>query len=219
MITLKQVKAVKDIQELIQKADEYLGALGFTDHGMNHIEMVTRRALMLADKLSFTDEEKELVGISSYMHDIGNLTGRHSHSVAGSIMAFQLLRELHVDVTHISKIMTAIANHDESNSEITDNISAVLIIADKSDVRQSRVREKNRSKFDIHDRVNYAVQSSSLIVINGNKEIWLNLEIDTSLSPMMDYFEIFLSRMLLSKKAASKLGYQFHLKFNSSILA
>jgi tRNA uridine 5-carbamoylmethylation protein Kti12 len=115
--------------------------------------------------------------------------------------------------------MTAIANHDESNSEITDNISAVLIIADKSDVRQSRVREKNRSKFDIHDRVNYAVQSSSLIVINGNKEIWLNLEIDTSLSPMMDYFEIFLSRMLLSKKAASKLGYQFHLKINSSILA
>jgi uncharacterized protein len=219
MITLKQVQAVKDIQELIQKADEYLGALGFTDHGINHVEMVTKRALMLADKLSFTDEEKELVGISAYMHDIGNLTGRHSHSVAGSIMAFQLLRELHVDVTHISKIMTAIANHDESNSEITDNISAVLIIADKSDVRQNRVREKNRSKFDIHDRVNYAVQSSSLLVINGNKEIWLNLEIDTSLSPMMDYFEIFLSRMLLSKKAAAKLGYQFHLKINSSILA
>ncbi|MDD4028445.1 MAG: HD domain-containing protein [Caldisericia bacterium] len=219
MITLKDVQAVKDIQELIQKADDYLGALGFTDHGMNHIEMVTKRALMIADKLTFTDEEKELVGIAAYMHDIGNITGRQNHSIAGSIMAFQLLRELHMDITHISKIMTAIANHDENNSEITDTISAVLIIADKSDVRQSRVREKNRQKFDIHDRVNFAVQSSSLIVINGNKEIWLNLEIDTSLSPMMDYFEIFLSRMLLSKKAAQKLGYHFHLKINSSILA
>ncbi len=219
MITLADIRKVKDIQELIQKADDYLGALGFTDHGLNHINMVTKRALMLADKLSFSDEERELVGIAAYMHDIGNVTGRQNHSVAGSIMAFQLLRELHVDISHISRIITAIANHDETTNEITDSISAVFVIADKSDVRQSRVREKNKTKFDIHDRVNFAVQNSSLLAIQGNKEIWLNLEIDTSLSPVMDYFEIFLSRMLFSKKAASTLGYTFHLKINSSILA
>lgn len=219
MIKLNQIRKVKDINELIQQADEYLGAIGFTDHGFNHINMVTKRVLMLAEKMSFSEKDKELAGIAAYMHDIGNVTGRKNHSVTGSIMAFQLLRELKVEMSNISRIITAIASHDEGNSEITDPISAILIIADKSDVRQSRVREKNKSKFDIHDRVNFAVQNSSLLVIQGTKEIWLNLEIDTSISPVLDYFEIFLSRMLLSKKAAQKLGYTFHLKINSSILA
>jgi hypothetical protein len=173
---------------------------------------------MIAEKIGFTKEKIEITCIASYLHDIGNITGRENHSLAGSLMAFQLLRDLSMEIEKITQIVTAIASHDEYSGEVTDDISAVLIIADKSDVRRSRVREKDITVFDIHDRVNYAVEKSEVIVMEGNKEIWINLKIDTIASPVMDYFEIFLNRMILCKKAAKKLNHAFHLKINDSVL-
>lgn len=218
MIAFDKLKENKKIQILIEKADLFLFALGFTDHGFNHINNVTNRARMIAEKIGFSPEKIELTCIASYLHDIGNITGRENHSLAGSIMAFQLLNELTDDMESIAQIVTAIASHDEYCGDVTDDISAVLIIADKSDVRRSRVREKDMTSFDIHDRVNYAVQQSEVIVIEGNREIWINLKIDQIASPVMDYFEIFLNRMILCKKASKKLNHAFHLKINDSIL-
>jgi metal-dependent HD superfamily phosphatase/phosphodiesterase len=218
MITYEEITQNKEIQFLIEKADGYLLALGFTDHGFNHIHNVTERSRMIAEKIGFTKEKIEITCIASYLHDIGNITGRENHSLAGSLMAFQLLRDLSMEIEKITQIVTAIASHDEYSGEVTDDISAVLIIADKSDVRRSRVREKDITVFDIHDRVNYAVEKSEVIVMEGNKEIWINLKIDTIASPVMDYFEIFLNRMILCKKAAKKLNHAFHLKINDSVL-
>jgi len=218
MIAFEELKEKKEIQILIEKADSFLNALGYTDHGFNHINNVTNRARMIAEKIGFSLEKIELTCIASYLHDIGNITGRENHSLAGSLMAFQLLREYSDDTEAIAQVVTAIASHDEYSGDVTDDISAVLIIADKSDVRKSRVREKDLASFDIHDRVNYAVQQSEVIVIEGNQEIWLNLKIDAITSPVMDYFEIFLNRMILCKKAAKKLNHAFHLKINDSVL-
>jgi metal-dependent HD superfamily phosphatase/phosphodiesterase len=218
MITFEELAKNKEVQYLIKKADEYLLALGYTDHGFNHIQNVTQRARMISEKIGFSKEKVDLTCIASYMHDIGNITGRENHSLAGSLLAFQILRGLSMDIDSICQIVTAIASHDEYSGDVTDEISAVLIIADKSDVRRSRVREKDVLVFDIHDRVNYAVEKSEVIVIEGNKELWINLKIDTVASPVMDYFEIFLNRMILCKKAAKKLNHAFHLKINDSVL-
>lgn len=218
MITFEEITKNKEIQYLIEKADGYLLALGYTDHGFNHIQNVTERARMIAEKIGFSKEKIEITCIASYLHDIGNITGREHHSLAGSLMAFQLLRDFSMETEKIAQIVTAIASHDEYTGDVTDEISAVLIIADKSDVRRSRVREKDQTVFDIHDRVNYAVEKSEVIVMEGNKEIWINLKIDTIASPVMDYFEIFLNRMILCKKAAKKLNHAFHLKINDSVL-
>ncbi len=218
MLTLEDLRKDKDIEMLIQRADHYLENLGFTDHGTDHVEEVSSRCRMIAEKLNFTPEDIEIVSIAGYLHDIGNVTGRKHHSIAGSVMAFQLLREKYMDMESITKIVTAIANHDEYAGEVTDIYSAVLIIADKSDVRQTRVRVKDANEFDIHDRVNYAVRHSEVIVIEATKEIWLNLSIDTQSSNVMDYFEIFLKRMLMCKEATKKLGHVFHLKINDSVL-
>jgi len=218
MITFDEIIKNKEIKTLIEKADGYLLALGYTDHGFNHINNVVERARMIAEKIGFSKEQIDITVVASYLHDIGNITGREHHSLAGSLMAFQLLRDLKMNIEKIAQIVTAIASHDEYAGEVTDEISAVLIIADKSDVRRSRVREKDITVFDIHDRVNYAVDKSEVIVIEGNKEIWINLKIDTIASPVMDYFEIFLNRMILCKKAAKKLNHAFHLKINDSVL-
>lgn len=218
MPTFEEITRNKEIRYLIEKADGYLLALGYTDHGFNHINNVTDRARMIAEKIGFSKEQIEITCIASFLHDIGNITGRENHSLAGSLMAFQLLRDYKMEIEKISQIVTAIASHDEYSGDVTDDISAILIIADKSDVRRSRVREKDINLFDIHDRVNYAVEKSEVIVMEGNKEIWINLKIDTIASPVMDYFEIFLNRMILCKKAAKKLNHAFHLKINDSVL-
>jgi hypothetical protein len=218
MITFQELQNNKEVITLIQEADKYLSALGYTNHGLDHVTTVSTRARMVAEKIGLSREEVELIGIAAFLHDIGNVTGRENHSLAGSILAFHLLNRFDVPMTELCRIVTAIASHDEYQGDITDSISAVLIIADKSDVRKTRVREKIMSDFDIHDRVNFAVQFSELIVIEASKEIWLNLSIDAQASPVMDYFEIFLNRMLLCKKASKKLNYTFRLKINDSIL-
>jgi len=218
MLTLEELKKDNEIQVLIQQADQYLENLGYTNHGLNHIETVSLRCRMIGEKLMFSPEDIEIVSIAGYLHDIGNISGRKLHSIAGSIMAFQLLREKYMPIEAVCKIVTAIANHDEYAGAVTDVYSAVLVIADKSDVRQSRVRSKNENEFDIHDRVNFAVRHSEVMVIQATKEIWLNLSIDSQISNVMDYFEIFLKRMLMCKEASKKLGHVFHLKINDSIL-
>ncbi len=218
MITFKDIQNNQDIITLIEQADLYLKALGYTNHGLDHVITVTNRARMVAEKIGFSQENVELTSIAAFLHDIGNISGRENHSLVGSILAFQLLSKLGYPMASICQIVTAIASHDEYTGDITDDISAVIIIADKSDVRKTRVREKVLSEFDIHDRVNFAVQFSELMVIEASKEIWLNLSIDAQSSPVMDYFEIFLNRMLLCKRASKKLNYTFRLKINDSIL-
>ena len=218
MFTFKELQNNEDIVVLIEQADMYLSALGYTNHGLDHVTTVTNRARMVAEKIGFSPADVELTSIAAFLHDIGNVTGRENHSLAGSIIAFQILLKLGFPMSGLCRVVTAIASHDEYRGDITDNLSAVLIIADKSDVRKTRVREKILTDFDIHDRVNFAVQFSELIVIEASKEIWLNLRIDSQASPVMDYFEIFLNRMLLCKKASKKLHYTFRLKINDSIL-
>jgi uncharacterized protein len=218
MLTLEELRKDEDIRILIEKADHYLDNIGYTDHGSNHVETVASRCRMMGEKLMFSPDEIEIVSIAGYLHDIGNISGRKLHSIVGSIMAFQLLREKYMEMEAVTRIVTAIANHDEYSGTVTDKYSAVLIIADKSDVRRTRVRSKEAIDFDIHDRVNYAVRHSELMVIQATKEIWLNLSIDTQVSNVMDYFEIFLKRMLMCKEATKKLDHIFHLKINDSIL-
>jgi len=218
MITFKDIQNNQDIITLIDQADLYLKELGYTNHGLDHVTTVTNRARMVAEKIGFSQENVELTSIAAFLHDIGNISGREDHSLVGSILAFQLLSKLGYPMVSICRIVTAIASHDDYTGDVTDDISAVIIIADKSDVRKTRVREKVLSEFDIHDRVNFAVQFSELMVIEASKEIWLNLSIDAQTSPVMDYFEIFLNRMLLCKRASKKLNYTFRLKINDSIL-
>jgi len=218
MITFQELQNNKEITTLIEQADMYLSALGYTNHGLDHVMTVTNRARMVAEKIGFSPKDVELTSIAAYLHDIGNVTGRENHSLAGSILAFQLLSQHGFPMIDLCRIVTAISSHDEYQGEVTDDISAILIIADKSDVRKTRVREKILADFDIHDRVNFAVQFSELMVIEANREIWLNLNLDSQSSPVMDYFEIFLNRMLLCKKASKKLNFTFRLKINDSIL-
>lgn len=218
MIEFDKVINNKDIQFLINKSDEYLKIIGYTVHGIEHVREVTKRAEKIARDTELSEEDIEASCIASYLHDIGNFMGRENHQYTGALVAFNVLRDMKIDINLISKIATAIASHDETNGAITDKVSAVLILADKSHVHKNRVRGKNPSKFDIHDRVNYAVQESEILVLKDKKEIWLKLIIDVYISPVMDYFEIFLNRMLLCRRASDILGYSFHLKINESVL-
>lgn len=218
MIEFEKIKNNNDVQILIAKSDEYLKSIGYTVHGLEHVEEVTRRAEKIAQDTELDEYNVQASCIAAYLHDIGNFLGRENHQLSGALIAFNILKEMNIDIDLISKVTMAIASHDETNGEITDKVSAVLVLADKSHVHKNRVRGKDPSKFDIHDRVNYAVQESELLVNRDRREIWLNLIIDVSVSTVMDYFEIFLNRMLLCRKAANVLGYNFHLKINESVL-
>lgn len=212
------VRESKEVQVLIAKSDEYLEKIGYTVHGIEHVQEVAKRSERIAKCIGLSYEDTQAAVISAYLHDIGNFMGRENHQLSGALLAYNILKSFNFDINLISKVMTAIASHDETNSEITDKVSAVLILADKSHVHKQRVREKDIAKFDIHDKVNYAVQESDLIAYPTKQEIWLTLTVDTNISKVLDYFEIFLNRMLLCKKAASFLGYNFHLKINDSVL-
>ena len=218
LIKFNDIKNNITVKALIEKSDLYLSALGYTSHGLEHVIEVVNRSRSLAKELNFSSEDIEIVSIASYLHDIGNFMGRENHQMSGALISYNILRELNYDINIIADITTAISNHDESNSIITNKYTAVLILSDKSHVHSSRVRSKNQMNFDIHDKVNYAVKESKLRVDKNNSEIWLDLIIDNSFSQVMDYFEIFLNRMLLCKKAAKTLNYNFRLKINDAIL-
>ena len=209
MVSYEEIKKNPAINTYISKADESLRALGFTEHSFAHVVNVANTAESI---------DIELVKIAAYLHDIGNLVNRVDHSQSGAVMAFRLLTNLEADAEDIATITTAIGNHDEGNGVPVNAVAAALILADKSDVRRSRVRNNDITTFDIHDRVNYSVEKSRLVINDEHTCITLVLSIDTNYGSVMDYFEIFLGRMILCRKAAQKLGLQFKLIINDQPL-
>lgn len=218
MITFEDVKNNPSIHTYIKKADELLEAIGFTEHSFAHVTKVAETAGYILETLGYPTREIELCKIASYMHDIGNIVNRVDHSQSGAVMAFRILDKMGMDPEEISTIITAIGNHDEHTAEPVNAVAAALIIADKSDVRRSRVRKTGDIKLDIHDRVNYAVEKTVVKINTDHTILKLKLTIDPKISTIMDYFEIFLSRMLLCKKAAKKLGLEFKLIINEQQL-
>lgn len=214
MITFEDIKKNTMIHTFIRKADESLGALGYTEHSFAHVTMVAETAGYILTELGYAERDVELARIAGYMHDIGNVVNRVDHAQSGAIMAFRILDGLGMEPEEIATIVTAIGNHDEATAFPVNHIAAALILADKCDVRDSRVRDKSDIEIDIHDRVNYSVKKSKLVFNEEKTEIVLKLRIDTSTCSVMEYFEIFLSRMMLCSKAAEKLGLKFGLRIN-----
>lgn len=214
MIGFSEVKSSEEIKTYVTLADESLGALGYTEHSFAHAEIVSRLSGEILLSVGMDERAAELGRIAGYLHDIGNLINREQHSECGAIMAFGLLRGMGFDPKEVGRVVRAIANHDEGRGAPVDAISAALILADKSDVRRSRVRNFNDRPFDIHDRVNYSVVDSALKICGGDKTARLDITIDTSISSIMDYFQIFLDRMALCRRAAERLGLTFKLGIN-----
>ena len=218
MVTFEDIKNNSNIKTYITLADKSLLALGFTEHSFTHVGKVSSNAEYILSTLGADAHTVELAKIAGYMHDIGNLVNRIDHSQSGAIMAFRILDRLEMPAEDVATIITAIGNHDEGTGVAVNEVAAALILADKCDVRRSRVRNRDFATFDIHDRVNYSVTSSNLTINDEHTEILLELEIDTSISPVMDYFEIFLGRMVMCRKAAEKLGLRFRLIINSQTI-
>lgn len=212
-ITFDQIRNNDVVNTYIKKADESLIARGFTEHSFVHVGRVASDAKEIMLTLGYDEREAELAQIAGYLHDIGNVVNRIDHAQSGAVMAFRILDNMGADPEDIATIITAIGNHDESTAFPVNPIAAALIIADKSDVRRSRVRNKHRAAFDVHDRVNYAVEKSDLHIEKGS-HIELQITLDETMSSVMDYFEIFMGRMVLCKKAAEKLGVKFQLVIN-----
>jgi len=211
-VTIEQIKNNPTVKSYIRKADESLIALGYTEHSFPHVSKVAETAKRILLTLGYPEREAELAEIAGYLHDIGNVINRVDHAQSGAIMAFRILDKMDAEPDEIATIITAIGNHDESTAFPVNPVAAALILADKTDVRYNRVRNPALSAFDIHDRVNYSVKRSE-VRIEGD-EIILDLGIDTDFCPVMDYFEIFLGRMILCRKAAEKLGLRFTLVIN-----
>jgi len=218
MLTFSDIKQNPTIQTYIRSADSVMNAMKFTEHGFAHAGIASHVANHILHSLGYDDRTCELASIAGYMHDIGNNINRYEHAQSGGAMAFMLLTQLGMDPAETAMIVTAIGHHDEGSGGPVHPISAALIIADKSDVRRSRVRDKADIAIDIHDRVNYAVTGSELEVFPAEKIIRLGLTIDTAICPVMEYFEIFLSRMLMCRKAAEYLGCRFSLDINGTKL-
>lgn len=218
MLTFEELKKNEEIRIYIQRADESLKALGFTEHSFPHVCRVAETAGYILSTLGYSEHDVELVKMASYLHDIGNLVNRIDHSQSGAVMAFRLLDHLDMPAEDIATIVTAIGNHDEGTGVPVNPIAAALILADKSDVRRSRVRNLDISTFDIHDRVNYSVKESVLKINEAHTVIDLKLTVDTQYSSVMDYFEIFLKRMTMCRRAAEKLGLSFKLMINDQSL-
>ena len=217
-MTYNDIKKNKAIHNYIKAADASLEALGFTEHSFAHVTAVAEKAGYILDTLGYDDRTVELVKIAGYLHDIGNLVNRIEHSQSGAVMAFRILDKLGFASEEIADIVTAIGNHDEGTVVPVSEFAAALILADKSDVRRNRVRNIEKINFDIHDRVNYSVTNADLTIADDKKSIVLSLEIDTNYGSVMDYFEIFMERMLLCRKAADKLGLKFKLVINNQQL-
>ncbi len=217
-LTYEDIKNNEAIKEYIRRADESLIALGYTEHSFAHVGNVAHNTEYILSTLGYCEHDVELAKIAAYMHDIGNLVNRVDHSQSGAIMSFRILDNLGMSAGDIATVVTAIGNHDEGTGVPVNPIAAALILADKSDVRRSRVRNADVSTFDIHDRVNYSAVSSRLEVSEEHDAIMLSIEIDTKYSSVMEYFEIFLGRMILCRKAAEKLGLAFHLSINNQRL-
>ena len=206
MVTYEQVRENPNIRTYIQRADESLIALGYTEHSFAHVTVVAETAAYILKTLDYPDRTVELAKIAGFLHDIGNLVNRVEH--------FRLLEEMGCDTGEIATIVTAIGNHDEGTGQPVNPVAAALILADKADVRRSRVRNQDKTTFDIHDRVNYSVERAKLSVSDDRTAITLSLTVDAEYAAVMEYFEIFLQRMIMCRKAAAALGLEFHLTVN-----
>lgn len=214
MLNFMDVKRNQEIQTYIVRADESLGALGYTEHSFSHVLHVADTAGYILETMGFDGRTVELAKIAGYLHDIGNLVNRKDHSQSGAVLAWGILKDMGFSPEETATIVTAIGNHDEGSGVPVNAVAAALILADKADVRRSRVRNQNMETFDIHDRVNYSVRDSRLSIDQSKLSVTLNLTIDTEFGSVMDYFEIFMERMILCRKAADKLGLRFGLVIN-----
>ncbi len=216
LVTYKYIKQNPDIMEYIQRADKTLEAMGYTEHSFPHVERVAATSAMILETLGYDERTIELAKIASILHDIGNIINRIDHAQSGAVMAFRLLDNLSMPAGEICSVIAAIGNHDEGTAQPLDAISAAMIIGDKSDVRRSRVRNTELTTFDIHDRVNYAVEMSKVSFNEDKSSLILELQIDTNISSVMEYFEIFMNRMILCKRASEFLGLKFEMVINGS---
>ena len=217
-MTYEQVCRDRAVRVYIAQADASLEALGFTEHSFAHVSKVAQTAGYLLEALGYDSRTVELAKISGFLHDIGNVVNRVDHSQSGAVMAFRILDRMEFPPEEIAAIVTAIGNHDEGTGVPVSPLAAALILADKSDVRRSRVRKKEDIETDVHDRVNYSVTGCDLTVNREERYISLALEVDTTVSPVMEYLEIFMKRMLLCRKAAQALDCSFRLSINGQRL-
>ena len=218
MVTYEEIKNNEDIRTYIIEADKSLATLGYTEHSFAHVGKVSETAKYILETLGFDSHLVELAQIAAHLHDIGNLVNREEHSQSGAVMAFRILDKLNMESKDVATIVTAIGNHDEGTGVAVNAVAAALIIADKTDVRRTRVRNNDITAFDIHDRVNYSVRKSYVKINDEKTALILNLDIDTNFGSVMDYFEIFMGRMIMCRKAADTLGLSFKLIINGQQL-
>ncbi len=218
MITLQDIKKNPEVQQLILSSQDELNALGYTEHSFRHIGIVSKRAGDVLDILGYNPRRVELARIAGYLHDIGNSVNRTDHAHSGAILAYQILKDMGMDSKERTEIMMAIGNHDEKTGTAVSDISAALILADKSDVHRDRVVNTNLATFDKHDKVNYAVTNANFTISKENKKVILDLTIDVDISPVLNYFEIFMDRTMMSKHAAKFLNIWFELIINDTKL-
>lgn len=215
-ITYKAIKKLPEVNAYIEQGNRVLGVLGYTEHSKGHAAKVAEKAGEILQKLRFGEHEVELAKIAGYMHDMGNCINRNDHAHTGALMAFQILKNWQVPDADIAVITSAIGEHDESTGMAVDAVSAALILADKTDVRRNRVRNPIKENFDMHDRVNYTAVASNLKINIEKKDITLEIELDEDICSILDYFEIFLQRMLMCKRAAEILGLKFKMSANGN---
>ena len=218
MVTLDDVINNEEVQAFINGAEKQIKALGYTEHSHRHIGIVSKRTGEILQKLGYDERTTELGKIAGYLHDIGNVINRTDHAHSGAILSYQILKSMNMPLEEITEIISAIGNHDEKTGTAVSAISAALILADKSDAHRQRVTNTNTSTFDIHDRVNYAVTNSELEVNAEEKKVVLKLTIDTQICPVLDYFQIFMERTMMSKYAAKYLKIWFELVINGTKL-
>lgn len=218
MVTIQDIIKSEEVKTFLSIAEKQMQILGYTEHSFRHVSLVSDTAGRILEQLGYPKREVELAMIAGYLHDIGNAVNRTDHAHTGAMLAYEMLTRMGMEYMEAAEIMMAIGNHDEHTGTSVSNISAALILADKSDVHRSRVRNTDFATFDIHDRVNYAVEKSVIIINKEVKTADLILQIDTSICPVMDYFEIFLTRMTMNRRAAAFLGLNFQLLINGSKL-
>lgn len=218
MITLEDIKKDPVVDAFIRKGNKYLSVLGFTEHSYRHVSLVSSVAKNVLERLGYPQRQVELAAIAGYMHDLGNVVSRNEHGISGAVIAYPILMQMGMHPEEIATVISAIANHEEQYGHAVNSVAAALIVADKSDVHRSRVRNSDFATFDIHDRVNYAVEHSFLWVDDNKHTITMELTIDIDICPVMEYFEIFLSRMIMCRRAAAFLKCKFELVVNGAKL-
>lgn len=218
MVSFEQVKSDREVNCYIEMANRHLGNMGYTDHSFRHVEIVAQKAREILLYLQYPPRLAELAAIAAYLHDIGNVISRHNHSQSGAFLAHNILKRLEMPCEEMALIIGAIGNHDEGQGEIVNVLTAALVLADKTDVHRSRVRNQDFAKFDIHDRVNFAVEKSQLVVDGNSRLITLYLDINIEIVPVIEYFEIFMVRMMMCRRAAAFLNGHFSIIINNSKL-